>query len=138
MLPVALAALALAADQPSGDRLVAAASALAGALASSGWVVSRICDGAAIPLFHGSSREGVLVSASVPAGPGDYWLAQARAGGTVILADDDVPLAAVRGCARVVAAASGDWLVELLCDGDPPPPESPGVLRAALGVALGG
>ncbi len=138
LLAVALTALAGQTGKPPVDRLAAAASALGGVLKASGWVVSRVRDGAAIPVVHSASREGVLVSASVPAGPGDDWLRQARAGGTVVLADDDVPLAAVRGTARVVAAGSGDWLVELLCDGDPPPPEAAGVLRAAVGVALGG
>jgi len=138
LLAVALTALAGQTGKPPVDRLAAAASALAGALKSTGWVVSRIRDGAAIPVVHSASREGVLVSASIPAPAGADWLKQARSSGTVVLADDEVPLAAVRGAARVVAAGSGDWLVELLCDGDPPPPEAPGVLRAAVGVALGG
>ena len=41
------------------------------------------------------------------------------------------------GCAWK-PAFRGDWMVEVLCDGPPPPADAPGVLRAALGVALGG
>jgi hypothetical protein len=75
----------------------------------------------------------------VPAPAGSSWLRDARTRGTVVRADDEeVPLAAVRGCARDIVAAAGDWLVEVLCDAAVPPPDAPAVLRAALGVALSG
>ena len=75
----------------------------------------------------------------MPAPAGSGWLRDARTHGTIVRADDeDVPLAAVRGCARDVVAAAGDWLVEVLCDGPVPSPDAPAVLRAALGVALSG
>src|SRR5262249_16127152 len=77
----------------------------------------------------GTHGEGVLGSA-VPAPEGSGWLRAARTHGIVVRADDDeVPLAAVRGCSREVVAAAGDWLVEVLCDAVPPP-EAPAVLRA--------
>jgi diguanylate cyclase (GGDEF)-like protein len=122
--------------QPPAERIGLAAEALAGRLSASGWVVSRLRGGAALPVVFQARREGAFVTASVPAPASAGWLTRARSHGTVVLADDDeVPLAAVRGCGQVVAAASGDWLVELLCDGSPPV-DAPAVLRAALGVAL--
>jgi diguanylate cyclase (GGDEF)-like protein len=139
LLAVALAALSGHESQPPVERVGAAAAALAEPLAASGWVVSRIRGGAAIPTLYEARRERVFVTASVPAPAKAEWLARARAHGTVVTSDDvDVPLAAVRGSARVVAAAAGDWLVELLVDGAAPPADAASVLRAALGVALGG
>lgn len=139
LLAVALAALSERGDQTPTDRMGAAAAALAEPLGASGWVVSRLRGGAAIPAVFEARREGVFVTASVPAPSTSDWLARARAHGTVVTADDiDVPLAAVRGSTRVVAAASGHWLVELLLDGAAPPADAASVLRAAVGVALGG
>ena len=138
LLALALAALAGLDRQPPAERVGVAAAALAVPLSASGWVVSRIRGGAALPVVHEARREGAFVTASVPAPGTAPWLARARAHGTVVTSDDeDVPLAAVRGSARVVVAAAGDWLVELLCDGPPPPADAAAVLRAALGVALG-
>jgi diguanylate cyclase (GGDEF)-like protein len=138
LLALALAALAGREGQPPAERVGAAAAALAEPLNASGWVVSRIRGGAALPALFEARREGVFVTASVPARAKADWLARARAHGTVVTSDDlDVPLAAVRGSERVVVAAAGDWLVELLVDGGSPPAEAAAVLRAALGVALG-
>jgi diguanylate cyclase (GGDEF)-like protein len=124
--------------QPPAERIGLAAAALAGRLGAAGWVVSRLRGGAALPVVFEARREGAFVTASVPAPARASWLARARSHGTVVgVEDEDVPLAAVRGSSRVVVAASGDWLVELLCDGGPPPVDAPAVLRAALGVALG-
>ena len=68
------------------------------------WTGSRA--GAAMPVAH-TVPDGVYL-ASVPAPAGAAWLSAARAGGPVVRADDeDVPLAAVRGCERVVVAAAG-------------------------------
>lgn len=139
LLRISLDALAAAPVAAPAERVAVAAGALAAKLGATGWVVSRLRGGAALPVDFEAAREGVLVTASVPAPASAAWLVRARASGTVVsIEDDDVPLAAVRGCARVVAAAAADWLVELLCDGPPPPPESAAVLRAALGVALAG
>ena len=125
--------------EPAAERIGFAAVTLAGRLGAAGWVVSRLRAGAALPVVFEARREGAFVTASVPAPPRAAWLAKARSHGTVVsLADDEVPLAGVRGVSWVVAAASGDWLVELLCDGPPPPVDAPAVLRAALGVALSG
>jgi diguanylate cyclase (GGDEF)-like protein len=138
LLAVALAALSGRDGQAPAERVGAAAAALAVPLSASGWVVSRVRGGAARPVVYEARRPGVFVTASVPAPANAPWLARARASGTVVTADDeDVPLAGVRGSSRVVAAAAGDWLVELLCDGAAPPADAAGVLRAALGVALG-
>jgi diguanylate cyclase (GGDEF)-like protein len=138
LLAVALAALAAVPGEPAADRIVAAARALAEAVGAAGWVVSRLRGGAALPVDFAVDREGILVSASVPAPRSAAWVRQASTFGAVVLGGEDVPLAAVRGVTRVVVAASGDWLVELLCDGRPLPAEAPGVLRAALAVALSG
>jgi diguanylate cyclase (GGDEF)-like protein len=136
LLAVALAALASRPGLPPVERVAAAVAALAEPLGAVGWVVSRIRGGAAIPARFEARRERVFVTASVPAPAKADWLARAYAHGTVVTADDvDVPLAAVRGSERVVAAAAGDWLVELLLDGGAPA-EAALVLRAALGVAL--
>jgi diguanylate cyclase (GGDEF)-like protein len=137
LLAVALDALATRAGQPVLERVVAAAVVVAAGCEASGWVVSRLRGGAAMPVEHAVHREGVLVT-SVPAPAGSPWLERARAQGTVVREDDDIPLAAVRGCSRVLVAAAGDWLVEVLCDDAAPPAEAAGVLRAALGVALSG
>jgi diguanylate cyclase (GGDEF)-like protein len=137
LLAVALAALADLPDRTPAGRIAAAADALASSVGAAGWIVSRLRAGAAMPMEYEVERDGVLVSASIPAPKNAPWVAQAAAHGTVVLSDDeDVPLAAVRGVAKVVAAVSGDWLVELLCDAQPLPADTPGVLRAALGVAL--
>ena len=136
LLAIALAALAARPGLPPVERVGAAVAALAEPLGAVGWVVSRIRGGAAIPALFEARRERVFVTASVPAPAKADWLARAYAHGTVVTADDvDVPLAAVRGSERVVAAAAGDWLVELLLDTGAPA-EAALVLRAALGVAL--
>lgn len=138
LLAIALAALASRPGLPAVERVGAAAAALAEPLGAVGWVVSRIRGGAAIPALFEARHERVFVTASVPAPAKADWLARAYAHGTVVTADDvDVPLAGVRGSERVVAAAAGDWLVELLLDGGVPA-EAALVLRAALGVALAG
>jgi len=139
LLALALAALAEVSGEPAADRIAVAANALSSSVGAAGWVVSRLRGGAALPVEFDVRRDGVFVSASVPAPRSAKWVQQAAAHGTVVLGDDeDVPLAAVRGVTRVVAAVSGDWLVELLCDEEPLPADTPGVLRAALGVALSG
>lgn len=140
LLGVALGALAAGPGgpgRPTGDRLAALLDVLADALGAVGWVVSRVRQGAAVPMRHESRRAGLLVSASVPASA--EWLDAAQALGLVVdAADEDVPLAAVRGCSSVVVAGSGGWLAELLVDGAPVQAEVAGVLRAGVAVAAGG
>lgn len=137
LLSSVLDALEASSGRHPSERVAVAAAALADRLSAAGWVVSRLREGAALPLVFEARREGAFVTASVPASARADWMVRARSHGTVVGVDDeDVPLAAVRGAARVVVAASGDWLVELLCDG-PPPVDAAAVLRAALGVALG-
>ncbi|MCU0265546.1 MAG: sensor domain-containing diguanylate cyclase [Actinomycetia bacterium] len=123
--------------QPTADRLVVLAETLADALEASGWVVSRVRSGAAVPVRHSARRPGVLVTVSVPAS--GAWLGAALGVGLVVDVDDEaVPLAGVRGCSHVVVAASGGWVVELLLDGREPRPDAAPVLRAGVAVAAGG
>jgi diguanylate cyclase (GGDEF)-like protein len=137
LLAAVLQAMAEEVGSPPMDRLVVAAAALSTASGGIGWVLSRLRGGAALPVEHDVRRDGVFV-ASVPAPASAPWLVQARAQGVVVRANDpDLPLAAVRGCAQVVVAAAGDWLVEVLSD-SPTPPDVAAVLRAAMGVALAG
>jgi diguanylate cyclase (GGDEF)-like protein len=140
LLASVLAALAGVPVGPDGsvqERLEAAVGAAATVSGAVGWVLDRVRNGAAIPVAH-KVPDGVYL-ASVPAAPGAGWLIAARAGGLVVRADDeDVPLAAVRGCERVVVAAAGPWVAELLCGSGALPGEAPAVLRAALGVAIAG
>ncbi len=140
LLASALAAVAAVAVGPDGShqpRLEAAVAAVADACDAAGWVLDRIRSGAAMPVAH-RVPDGVYL-ASVPAAAGTGWLVAARAGGLVVRADDeDVPLAAVRGVDRVVVAAAGPWVGELLCGSAGLPADAPAVLRAALGVALAG
>jgi diguanylate cyclase (GGDEF)-like protein len=138
LLASALDVLAARRGQPVDERLVAVAVAVCAGCRGVGWVVSRLRAGAAVPVESATHREGVLVS-SVPAPESSGWLRDARTHGIVVRADDEeVPLAAVRGCTREVVAAAGDWLVEVLIDEAVPPPDAPAVLKAALGVALNG
>jgi diguanylate cyclase (GGDEF)-like protein len=138
LLAAALATLERYTGRPVVERVAAAAEAVSVGSDGSGWVLSRLRDGAALPVDHGVRREGVFL-ASVPAPASAAWVVQARGTGLVVAADDDeVPLAGVRGVARVVVAVAGDWMVEVLCDGPPPPADAAAVLRAALGVALSG
>ncbi len=137
LLPTALAALAAERGAGPAARLAASAAAIAGAIGATGWVVSRLRAGAAVPALL-AAPGGSLAGVSVPAPESAAWMALARAEGAVVDAgDDEVPLAAIRGCARVVVAAAGEWMVELLCQ-QPPPADAPSVLRAAVGVALTG
>jgi diguanylate cyclase (GGDEF)-like protein len=139
LLPTVLGALSATAGGAVQDRLAAAAATLAEAIGASGWVVSRLRSGAAVPAVHGSTKgatAGTMAGVSVPAPERAAWMTAARSQGAVVDGlDEDVPLAAVRGCTRVVVAVAGEWMVELLCQAVPPA-DAPGVLRAAVGVAL--
>jgi len=118
-------------------RLEAGVAAVAQASGAAGWVLDRLRSGAAEVVTY-DVPDGVYL-ASVPAPPGARWLASARSSGLVVTADDpDLPLAAVRGFDRVVVAAAGPWLAELLFGPGGPPTQTPAVLRAVLGVALAG
>ena len=138
-LTEALAALAqvpAAADGSLQGRLEAGIAAVAAASGAAGWVLDRLRSGAAEVVTY-DVPDGVYLAA-VPAPPGARWLLAARSTGLVVSADDqDLPLAAVRDFERVVVAAAGPWLAELLFNAGPPP-DAPAVLRAVLGVALAG
>ena len=138
-LTEALAALArvpAAADGSLQGRLEAGVAAVATASGAAGWVLDRLRSGAAEVVTY-DVPDGVYLAA-VPAPPGARWLVAARSTGLVVSADDqDLPLAAVRDFERVVVAAAGPWLAELLFTTGPPP-DAPAVLRAVLGVALAG
>lgn len=137
-LTLALSALAAAQGRPVEERLALGVAAVASGQPDSAWVLSRVGDGAALPVRWGPAGSDAFL-ASVPAPEGAAWMAAARDRGLVVRADDDeVPLAAVRGCDRVVVAAASGWLAEVCCGGTPPPADLPAVLRAVLGVALSG
>jgi diguanylate cyclase (GGDEF)-like protein len=138
-LSEALAAVARvppAQDGSAQPRIEAGVAAVAQATGAAGWVLDRLRSGAAEVVTY-DVPDGVYLAA-VPAAPGARWLAAARSTGMVVTADDqDLPLASVRDFDRVVVAAAGPWLAELLFTGVPPA-EAPAVLRAVMGVALGG
>jgi len=140
LLTAALTALAqvpAGTDGSAQERLQAAVAAVAAGTGALGWVLDRVRSGAAIPVAH-DVPDGVYL-ASVPAPAGTGWLAQALVAGIVVRGDDEsVPLAAVRGFERVVVAAAGPWVAELLCGPVGLAPEAPATLRAVMGVALGG
>jgi hypothetical protein len=138
-LSEALAAVARvppASDGSAQPRLEAGVAAVAQATGAAGWVLDRLRSGAAEVVTY-DVPDGVYLAA-VPAAPGARWLVAARSTGLVVTGDDqDLPLASVRDFDRVVVAAAGPWLAELLFTGVPPG-EAPAVLRAVMGVALGG
>jgi diguanylate cyclase (GGDEF)-like protein len=135
-LSLALSALASARGRAAEERLALGLAAVASGAPESSWVLSRIGGGAALPVRWGPVDADAFL-ASVPAPEGAPWLEAARAHGVVVRADDEVPLAAVRGYDRVVVAAAGPWLAEVCCR-TAPPADLPAVLRAVLGVALSG
>lgn len=139
-LAEALSAVAQVSLAPGGSaqpRLEAGVAAVAQASGALGWVLDRLRSGAAEVVTY-DVPDGVYL-ASIPAPSTARWLATARSSGLVVSADDpDLPLAAVRGFDRVVVAAAGGWLAELLYGPGGPPLETPTVLRAVLGVALAG
>jgi len=141
--PAALTgALAAVADvEPGPDsvqaRVEAGVAAVAVSMGAAGWVLDRLRAGAAEVVTYGVP-DGVYLAA-VPAAPGAPWLAAARSTGLVVAADDaELPLAAVRGFEKVVVAAAGGWMAELLFGPGGPPAETPAVLRAVLAVAVAG
>jgi diguanylate cyclase (GGDEF)-like protein len=141
VLAVALDAVAGTPARSDGspqDRLAAGLSAVADRSGAIGWVLDRLSLGAALPEMH-NVPAGKVFLASVPAPPGAAWVIRARATGTVVRADDqDVPLAAIRGCEVVVVAAADGWMAELVCGVVPPPTDAAAVLLAVLAVALSG
>jgi len=138
LLSLALDAVATgpgSAEHPPVDRLGVLADTLTVALGAAGFVVSRVHAGAAVPVLHDARRPGVLATVSVPL-PADR-LSEAHARGLVVDDDDDeFPLAAVRGCERVVLAGAGEWLVELLCDRSTFLGDAAAVLRAGAASVL--
>jgi diguanylate cyclase (GGDEF)-like protein len=132
-----LAAVPVGQDGSVQERLEIGLAAVAAGTGAVGWVLDRMRSGAAMPVAH-QVPDGVYL-ASVPAPSGVAWLAAARVAGLVVRDDDeDVPLAAVRGYERVVVAAVGPWVAELLCGPVGMAPEAPAVLRAVMAVAVAG
>ncbi len=134
VLPRALELLSRFSGLPAAQRVSALASLLTEEWGASGWVLSVLRDGVAVPVGWPDGLD--VTGHAFPASPEEEWLQRARVHGVELLAGDPaVPLADIRGVARVGLVATSGWLLELHAGG----PTLVGVLpsaRALLAAAL--
>jgi diguanylate cyclase (GGDEF)-like protein len=131
LLPRALRLLAEVRGLPTAQRLASLAALLAEEWGATGWVVSTVRDGAAVPVAWPDGQ--TVTGHTFPAPAAEEWVQQATVQGIEVLAGDPVvPLADVRGVARVGVVAADGWLVELHGSGST---TLAGVLPAARALA---
>ncbi len=112
VLPRALSTLAAVRGLPTKQRVATLAAMLAEEWGASGWVASTVRGDVATPVAW---PDGVTVTGvSFPAPASERWIQRAAVHGVEVLPDDpDVPLADVRGVARVGVVSADGWLLEL-------------------------
>ena len=116
LLPRALDLLAEAGDLPTAQRLSALAALLAEEWGASGWVVSTVRDDVAVPVAW--PEDQAVTGHAFPAPASERWVRRAAVHGVELLAGDaDVPLADIRGVARVGVVLAEGWLLELHATG---------------------
>ena len=116
LLPRALELLGDARGLPTAQRLASLAALLAEEWGASGWVVSTVRDGIAVPVAWPDGQ--TVTGHAFPAPASEDWVRDAAVHGVELLADNrDTPLADVRGVARVGVVIAEGWLLELHATG---------------------